>query len=258
MLMRHAVSYRRPRRALTPATLALIGTALAAPLGAQSRRDASPNAAVADVPSVALDYSPLLDGACAQRSSRPLDSTLVAHVIATVPAYRAQWAARGPALLRAEVAVTGQPFAYHEARPAIVTCGLPSISFPLVLNAQSFQRGRALAGSDAGEMTLFVNTLWHEMSHRHVDDILQRQPGHTTPLLTKYAGELPVVVNHLHLYAIQELVYRRLGLSPEVDLAIGVEKQLMNHASFDRAHEIVAREGADAFVRELRGAPAVP
>jgi len=246
--MRHVMTRRAGRWTI----VASQNTAVVPTAGSPS----SPDASGSEVPSVTIDYSFLLDNNCAQFARRPLDSALVAHVIATVPAYREQWAARGPALLRTSVAVVGHPFAYHEARPSIITCGLVSMSLPLMLNAQSFQRGRALAGSQAGEMTVFVNTLWHEMTHRYVDDILARMPDRTTPLLTKYADETPVVLAHLHLYAIQELVYRRLGLIQEAELATGVEEQLpLGRVNLGRAHEIVTKEGAEAFVSELQRAP---
>lgn len=241
--------FRMPRPALRLLPLCgVLITFACASMPAASARTAS------DVPSVMLDYSSLLDMPCAMRSGRPLDSALVEHAIATVPAYRAQWAARGPELLRSEASIVGQPFVFHETTAALVTCGLPSMSFPLILNVQSFLRGRAGTGGDAGEMTEFVNTLWHELSHRYVEDIL-RPRGRRTPLLEKYAGETPVTRSHLHLFAIQELVYRQLGLQKELDLVFEVERGLMNGGNFARAHEIVAKEGAEAFVRELREGP---
>jgi hypothetical protein len=69
-----------------------------------------------DLPTVTIDYSSLFDNSCSESLKQPLDSALVARVEAKLPAYRAQWMARGPALLRAEVAVGGQPFEFHETR----------------------------------------------------------------------------------------------------------------------------------------------
>jgi len=207
-----------------------------------------------DVPAVKIEYSALLDDSCSQSTNRPLDADLVAHVAAMLQVYRAQWAARGPELLRTESEVAGQPFAYHEAFPAIITCDLPSISFPLILNARLFRAGRA-AGSEPGEMAVFVNVLWHEMSHRFVHDIRDRFPGRMTPLLSKYSTEPPVVINHLHLYAIEQLVYRRLGMQQDLEFMRTIQRQPRHAAVFERAQEIVAKEGAEAFVQELRTAP---
>lgn len=159
-------------------------------------------------------------------------------------------------MLRAESEIAGQPFTYHEEFPAIITCGLPSMSFPLVLNARLIRAGRDIAGTEAGEMTNFVSVLWHEMSHRFVHDIRDRYPDRMTPLLAKYSAEPPVVLNHLHLYALEQLVYRQLGLQRDLDLIRSVQQKARNAAVTARALEIVAKETPEAFVRELRGAPA--
>jgi hypothetical protein len=222
---------------------------LAAGLAACARPGVSANRGGAgDVPVVTVDYSNLLDMACSQRANITLDTALVAHLLRALPMYEEQWSASGPALLREEAAVIGRPFGFHEVRAAIITCGVPSMSFPVILNAGSFRR----APTEADEASVFVNTLWHEISHRQIDEIIRRLPGARTPLLVKYAAEPPVVLNHLHLYAVQELVYGRLNRMAEVQAAIAVEQQLRNRVIFDRAHQIVAVEGAEAFVRELR------
>jgi hypothetical protein len=236
-------------RAISAAIALAIGT-----LAAQTSKQ--PATASANFPVVTMDYSELLDSACATSANRPLDSDLVARVAAKLPQYRTQWASRGPALLRAEAEIVGHPFAYHETWAAIVTCGLPSMSFPLVLNARSFLGAFDETGSEAGEMTSFVNTLWHEASHRYVHDLRDRFPDRMTPLLKKYSSEPAVVLSHLHLYAIEQLIYRRLGLEPDLELVRKVQKKMRNQAVTDRAREIVAKEGADAFVRELKAAPA--
>jgi len=235
------------------ATLA-IGSSALATLDAQSRGHLS--TASPAVPTAIIDYSELLDSSCSQATNHPLDAELVAHVKAMLPSYRAQWATRGPVLLRAETEIAGQPFTYHEEFPAIITCGIPSMSFPLVLNAHLIRAGRDAAGTEAGEMTNFVNVLWHEMSHRFVHDIRDRYPDRMTPLLAKYSAEPPAVLSHLHLYAIEQLVYRKLGLQQDLDLVRTVQKKARNATVTARALEIVAKETPEAFVRELRTAPA--
>jgi hypothetical protein len=71
-------------------------------------------------------------------------------------------------------------------------------------------------------------------------------------LLAKYASEPVIVRNHLHLFALQELVYRQLKLDADLARAEALDRALRNSALFTRAREIVAAEGAAAFVAELR------
>jgi len=238
--------------------LGTLSSALAlgiAPLTAQSSRGGAPTPKP-EVPVATMDYSELIDSACAASANRPLDSELVSHVTAKLPQYRAEWAARGPALLRAEGVIAGQPFTYHEAFAAIITCGLPNMSFPLILNARYFRAAYEEAGSEAGEMTVFVDTLWHEVSHRYIHDLRDRFPDRMTPLIKKYSSEPPAVLSHLHLYAIQQLIYRQLGIEEQLALVRKVGEKARNAALTARALEIVSKEGAEAFVRELKTAPA--
>jgi hypothetical protein len=205
-----------------------------------------------DVPSVSIGYSSLLDAACAMMLTRPLDSAFVAGVVAQVPTYQRAWAARAPELLRTARTIAGQPYRFNETTAALVTCGIPSMSFPLVLNARSFSK--ISGGSEADEVSMFVNTLFHELMHRYIGDQLRTLPS-TTPLLAKYASEPVIVRNHLHLFALQELVYRQLKLDGELARAEALDRALRNGALFTRTREIVAAEGAAAFVAELRPAP---
>lgn len=199
-------------------------------------------------PRVTIGYSSLLDDACVFQSGRPLDSARVNGVIAAVPTYERAWATQGPTLLQAAQQVAGAPFRFSETTAALNTCGIPNMSFPLILNSRTFSATGAPPTPDG--VAIFVNTLFHEVLHRYIVDALRSRPT-SSPMMARYASEMPVVQNHLHLFALQEVVYRKLGKPEELVRADSVDRLLRNSVPFARAREIVAKEGAEAFVREL-------
>ena len=69
------------------------------------------------------------------------------------------------------------------------------------------------------DMKVFTCTVWHEIGHRYVDDILESSGG-SPPLLIKYAGENQMIRFHLHLMALDKLVYTRLGRGAEYDARV--------------------------------------
>jgi hypothetical protein len=77
-------------------------------------------------------------------------------------------------------------------------------------------------------------------------------PARSTALLDKYKTEPRTVLNHLHLYGTERLVYRKLRREKDLDISIAAEQTWNEAAVLKRAREIVAIEGAEAFVREFR------
>lgn len=64
--------------------------------------------------------------------------------------------------------------------------------------------------------------LYHEVLHQYIRDITgpgKGQPMHPTPLVSRYADDVLYTRTHLHLIAIQRLVYQRLG-KPQIPVAV--------------------------------------
>lgn len=205
------------------------------------------------LPEIVLGHQGLIERYCAAASAAKPDPAVVEEVGRRLPEFSAAWAAGGPALMGATVAVTGQPYRFREAIAALHACpDMDSMSLPLLIDA-----GRYVEQVEAGAPLLprqlghFTYTLWHELEHRHIGDILRALPGRTTPLLDKYASESPVVLNHLHLFAVEQLVYRSLGREEEYHRR-GREYGNRGNKPYARAYEIVTAEGAEAFVTELK------
>src|SRR6188472_3321239 len=108
----------------------------------------------------------------------------------------------------------------------------------------------ATLGCTPKPILYFQGIVFHELLHTYVNSILGWSGS--TPLLTKYANEPDGVRRHLHLDAIQKLVYQKLGRA--ADLAAIVESDGANFGpDYRRAWQIVNDlEDARAFAAELR------
>ncbi|MGY3266844.1 hypothetical protein [Lysobacter sp. HA35] len=199
---------------------------------------------------------------------------MLAEIDARLGEFRQAWAASGPSLMVANVELTGQPYRFHETMATLHGCrDMPSYSAPLLISVAQFTRaaaslpavgvkglqrngtgaGGAVAGV-VGPMSGFNYLVWHESTHRYINDIIDAKPGATTPLLRKYAAEDGVTLSHVHLFALEKLVYRRLGLESEYDARV-VRVKARAFKSAVRALEIVDAETPEAFVAELKTAP---
>ena len=221
-----------------------------------------------EVPAVTIDHSSLIERYCAGGPAKP-DPAISAELDARLGEFRAAWAKDGPALLAENVRLTGQPFRFRETIAALSACpDFPSMSLPLTINAVRFTQaylsspapppapvGLGRVGPPPGPrkvapLSEFSTTLWHEVTHRYVHDIIFAKAGHTTPLLQKYAAESQITRSHLHLFALNQLIMRKLGRESEFDAQ---EQSLKSRGMQDyiRAIAIVRGEGAEKFVREL-------
>lgn len=207
-------------------------------------------ALAADVPSISFAYSQLLDDDCANLVKEPLDSQVVAEARRVLPQLEAAWRREGPRWLRATKDAVGQPFSFREAKAALVTCGLSSMSHPLIINMR--RHVRADEPDQPRATRQFVGAVFHELLHRYVSDIVTARGTASTPLLRKYEKESAIVRNHLHLFAIREAVHVRRGRSRELQEVEAFEADSPRAQHFARAREIVRSEGFERFLEELR------
>ena len=173
-----------------------------------------------------------------------------------LPEFRSAWAAEGAALLRATQRVVGAPFRYREAIAVLHVCEPHSLgtSYPLTVNISRFMA--AYDGRwhrDPRWQTRFAELVYHEVLHRYLRDLTGAgvgEPMRPTPLMSRYANEPLFTRTHLHLLAIQRLVYRRLGRPEMVDLI----RAYHENPDYRRADEIVDEIGPEVIVEDLRNA----
>jgi hypothetical protein len=217
---------------------------------------ANTSAEPAPVPKISIDYPGVIEFNCKALGLKTGDPSMVAELRERLPAWRAAWDKDGPPLLAELRRTVGKPYKFRESIAVLHTCeGLNSISYPLILNARKSLTG----GIYGGRIDLFVDDVFHELTHRYIRDILgndDRLPFKETPMMLKYQAEAPFVRTHLHLYALQKAIYLRLGLvdtwNAEVSNKRGRPAEV---APYIRALDIVDAEGSDVFIAELKNAP---
>lgn len=225
-------------------TLVAIVILAICPMLAAAKRNPRANAGV---PQVSFDYG-LLDNLCVRlKDGQPVDEGAVQELRSRLGEFRELWGREGAPLLRETVRVTGHPFRFRETIAAMHLCPVMSnTSLPLTIAMRRYMR-TAPAGEWAGSLFMFPVLVWHELLHRYVVDVLGSEPD--TPLWAKYGAEPERVRWHLHLMAIEEAVLRRLGKDREFAT---VRAENARWPSYKRAREIVDKEGAEAFLAELR------
>ena len=202
---------------------------------------------VPDVPRVTFAVTPLLDGPCARLTGAAPDTAATRELHGRFQEFLQLWAAQGPPLLRAAVEATGRPFAFGETMAAMHHCpGLGTMSLPLLVNMRHYLH-KPTTGELVDSLDRFPAVVFHELLHRYVVDLLGSQTA--TPLLRKYAAEPPLVRWHLHLMAIEEFAFRRLGREQAF---ASVRADYRRVPPYQRAREIVEAEGVEAFLAELR------
>ena len=210
----------------------------------------------APAPKITIDYPGVIEFNCKALGLKTGDPSMVAELRERLPAWRAAWDKDGPRLLAELRRTVGKPFKFQESIAILQTCeGLHSTSYPLILEARKSLTG----GHYGGRVDLFVNDLFHELTHRYIRDILgdgDRLPFKETPMMLKYQAEAPFVRTHLHLYALHKLIYQRLGLVDTWNAEVANKRgRPAQAAQYIRALDIVDAEGPDIFIAELKNAP---
>lgn len=154
------------------------------------------------------------------------------------------WTKQGPVLFKVLFDQTGVGFSRKEMDATLSLCpDKSSYSSPLVLNVtwflDSFMNPKASLGDDE-----FIDLVFHELTHSWVVDNLKM-----SQLRLKYKDESNVVKNHLHLMAIQQFVYLKLGRLDLVEFLDMKNKRI--GGAYARSWEIVQAEGYQAFINEL-------
>jgi len=148
------------------------------------------------------------------------------------------------ALLSATYAEVGMVHPYQEVQATLTVCpGINSMSGPLFLNVRPFLPTAPKREPD----WYFVEILYHELMHTYVGNASQ-----SSIFRKKYAGEDRVVLNHLHVMALEKFVMRKLGRTPEL-AHVAERYQASPSAAYKRAWEIVDQvEDYQALIKELK------
>ena len=205
------------------------------------------------IPKVSFNHAQIFDARCAQLLRDTIPDAASRELDQLLSGLHARWSKEGPKLLQGVVQITGWKFEFPEANFAAILCNFGSVSFPPIVDMRPFLK--STAKGEVESEAVFETVIIHEVLHHYVDDRLDAWPDGISPLLIKYKDESAVVRNHLHLFAIEKLLYSRLRMESYLAESIVSENKLGPAASFRRAREIVDRETPQAFIKELTKPP---
>ena len=205
-------------------------------------------------PTVCVEYRYVpFDRGCEQFTGTQIEREWIEELETRLEEFQDAWDTQGTSLLEATVAEIGKPFRQRDVIATLTLCDIGgSMSHPLLINARHYLA--AAPDDDSRPMSVFVETVFHELLHRHLLDILIARPGAgalgPTPLSTKYQDEPLSLRSHLWLTALMKAVYLKLGRTDELN-QMGAS-YIESGGVYGRAWEIIELEGHEPFVEELK------
>ncbi|HXH74712.1 MAG TPA: hypothetical protein VNJ08_07085 [Bacteriovoracaceae bacterium] len=199
------------------------------------------HASTPELPRLFFSYSWLYDS---ENCVNAPEEIWMAEIEERTESFSELWHVRGQELFKVLFDHTGLGFSRKEMTATFSVCPKKaSFSNPLVLSMtpylNSYMRPKPAYGDDA-----FVDLVFHELLHTWVVEHLEK-----SELRAKYKEETPSVRNHMHLMAIQQFVYLKLGREDLVSMLNRLYAKI--GSSYARSWEIVQIEGFEAFMNEF-------
>jgi hypothetical protein len=186
----------------------------------------------------------ILDREMLSRGRGAVDTASVRAASERRTAFSAAWDTEGPDYLRAALRIVGRPFPYREVQVVLTVSALSSMSSPMLINVRPFLPDAANPAPPGD----FVEKVFHELMHHYVAPVRT-----TSTLMKRYASESPVVLNHLHVMALEAVVLKQLGKTDELRYLEQLYRTDPAPGDYARAWKIVTEiERPEAFVAELR------
>lgn len=176
-------------------------------------------------------------------------------ILQLLPVFQQTWDSLGTQFVQAAVDATGKVFRRSELLAYIIMHPeIFSSSHPFLINVVR----SGLIELDKNSQILpmkFCELVFHELLHIYLDDnfsnILDRKSPMATPLILKFACEEETVISHLHLYSLQEYVFRSLARE-DVWAWIKENALTLHSPGYQKALEIIQNVGYQQFIEELR------
>lgn len=217
------------------------------------------------VPTVTLEYSYALDIFCPEAVEPEVLNDWQKALIPQIPQFRtellskiswfqSQWDQQGIPLMAAAAQQIGKSFPMGELQAAVFLCPrYPFMGSPLALNVISYLNSAALQMPPLGNKPMpvffFVSTTFHEVLHKYINAILERQPS---PILQDMPQEPELYKAHLHLFALQRKTFESLNLG---HLLNGIQRLEATHGpAYVKAWNAVYSDSSlyERLLKELR------
>lgn len=186
----------------------------------------------AAAPEIDIDYSPLLDAACALVKGGDIKDEWKEELSRKKPELEALWNAVGPTLISSAEKITGHKFPEGRQTVRLTLCDMPSQSIAGI----SVNMRYALRSFTANPVPLRykADTLFHELLHK----FLAPHSSENSPLLKAHASEPDRTRGHLHLLALQKAVLLSVNAPTEYADVVRIDSKLPG-GYYKRAWEIV-------------------
>jgi hypothetical protein len=199
-------------------------------------------------PKLFFRYSFLYDNVCSPDT--PVPAAYATEATNRESEFTAIWESEAPALFHRLFADFHfkKGFTRKELSATLSACApksSASYSYPLIINVSNYLN--SFSGGHPRETYKFANTVFHELLHTWVNENLKRP----SPLQVKYKDENSSVLSHLHVMALQIMVYKELNKQEWLNWITYDCTHNTGTPVYGRAWEIVNSEGYQAFIDEL-------
>lgn len=200
-------------------------------------------------PKLFLSYGGLFDRLCSQANGSKILPSWQAELNARLGEFQIAWDADADNLMGALIKLVGKPSERKEMTVTLTLCSaFPNLSNPFLVDIRQYLKSYQGTDKPRPNFTL-IDTIFHEFIHNYVRETLPAK----SVLLEKYKSESMVIQNHLHLMALQLLVYRALNRNEMEGYLDALYSVLGAGKEYERAWEIVTKiEGPDAFLNEMK------
>lgn len=162
-----------------------------------------------------------------------------------IPEFQQKWDELSPELFKVLLAEFKRDFSRSEYTASLSTCAVaPSMPDPFVLNVSRYLK-TYMSPKPPRDLKLFIDVAFHELLHLWIAENFKQE----TALKIKYKNEKLGVTNHIHLFAMQSLIYekaKRKNLWKEVH-----DFHIRKGGPHKRAMQILDIEGRQKILREL-------
>lgn len=195
-------------------------------------------------PTIYISYSFLFDQVCEKISSQKIPLAAKTEGPARLDEFVKQWRKDSPDFFRILVNRIGRGFERNEETVSLTSCDIPGVSDPILISLKRWLV--SLGGHEP--MYGFSDVVFHELLHRY---LASNFDANKSILLKKYKNEGPQVLTHLHLMALQKMIYTELKRNDLLTWLDHDYNQLIG-GDYKRAWDIVSSiESPEAFMNEL-------
>lgn len=169
-----------------------------------------------------------------------------------IPIFQNAWDRMGAQFITRTQQELGLRFRRSELTASIIKHpDVFSCSHPFLININRFKE---FDPTDEAQAVEFCEIVYHESLHVLIDDnfplIADRASPQASTMLRSMFDEDDTVLAHLHLYSVQERVFKKYGWSAVWDSVVANAGEL-HSPGYLRAIEIVQQLGGERFLAEL-------